>query len=509
MTEQPESVEQKKPRHGESFFAATAVARPERPALTLDLDLDVDVCVVGGGLAGLISAREIARRGWSVVVLEGKTVAWNASGRNTGFVLPGFAQDPRVVVERAGLPRAQILWRLAQAGFDYVRETIDETAMPGVGLTGGGWLWVSKIDRIAEMADEVRFLRATFGANVALWTTEKLRSHLKTRQYFQGVHARDAFHIHPLNYALGLARAAEQAGARIFENSPALSLDPIGVRKRVVTPHARVRAAHVVLAGNVHLGGIMPNVAQSLVPVTTYVVATAPLGEGVREAIDFAGSVSDTEWADNHYRLAGDRLIWSGRMTVHEGSSRHFAWRLRRDIARVYPQLGKVDIDYSWAGTLGNSVHRMPQIGEVVPGLWLASGFGGHGLNTTAMAGNLIARAIVEGNTGWKHFEPFELIWAGGRMGRAAAKIGYLAYTVRHELEAHLSRRRESGRGRKEIADARRAERAWSRLVNEPEKSAGQGASIVQRLRASPIGQKIAAVAVRPSGKDKVNKTAV
>jgi 2Fe-2S ferredoxin len=129
------------------------------------------------------------------------------------------------------------------------------------------------------------------------------------------------------------------------------------------------------------------------------------------------------------------------------------------------------------------------------------------------MAGNLIARAIVEGNAGWKHFEPFELIWAGGRMGRAAAKIGYLAYTLRHEFEAYLSRRRESGRGRKEIADARRAERAWSRLVNEPEKPAGKGVSIVQRLRASPIGQKIAATARRPSGKDSgkdnVNKTAV
>jgi hypothetical protein len=211
----------------------------------------------------------------------------------------------------------------------------------------------------------------------------------------------------------------------------------------------------------------MPSVSRTLVPVTTYVAATAPLGAGVSEAIAFKGSVSDTNWADNHYRLAGDRLIWSGRMTMHESSPEKYAKRLKRDIARIYPQLGRIDFEYAWRGTLGNAVHRMPQIGEMQPGLWIASGFGGHGLNTTAMAGNLIARGIVEGGRTWRHFEPFELVWAGGSLGRAAAKIGYLTYTAKETVTATLARRQEHLRGRKSVTDERRAEQLWSRLQSD------------------------------------------
>ncbi len=448
--------------YGSSYFAATMVPNAERPAL--NLDLDVDVCVIGGGLAGLTTAREIARRGWSVVVLEGRRIAWNASGRNTGFVLPGYGQATQTIVDRVGLERAKVLWALSEAGLTYVRDTIAEIGMPGVSLTEGGWLLVSKADRADDVRDEIRFLRSTFGADVVMWPTQKVRQHLQTPYYFQAVHYRNAFHIHPLNYALGLAKSAEEAGVRIFEQTPALSIDPVGVRKRVVTPNARVRAANVVLAGNVHLGELMPSVSRTLVPVTTYVAATAPLGDRVNEAIAFTGSVSDTEWADNHYRLAGDRLIWSGRMTVHELNPAKYAKRLRRDIARIFPQLGKVDFEYAWRGTLGNAVHRMPQIGEMQPGLWVASGFGGHGLNTTAMAGNLIARAIVEGSKAWQHFEPFEMVWAGGPFGRAAAKISYLAYSARESVTARLARRQERLRERKSVMDEKQANRTWARL---------------------------------------------
>ncbi len=450
--------------YGSSYFAASMAAHAERPAL--NLDLDVDVCVIGGGLAGLTTAREIARRGWSVVLLEGRRVAWNASGRNTGFVLPGYGQTPQAIIARVGLERAKILWSLALAGFGYVRDTIAETGMPGAELTEGGWLMVSKADRADDVREEARFLRTTFGADVAMWPTLKVRAHLKTPSYFQAIHFREAFHIHPLNYALGLAKSAEEAGVRIFEQTPALSIDPVGVRKRVVTPKARVRSAHVVLAGNVHLGDLLPGISRTLVPVTTYVAATAPLGEKIGEAIAFAGSVSDTNWADNHYRLAGDRLIWSGRMTVHESSPARYAKRLQRDIARVFPQLGEVEFEYAWRGTLGNAVHRMPQIGEIQPGLWIASGFGGHGLNTTAMAGNLIARAIVEDSKTWRHFEPFEMVWAGGSLGRAVAKIGYLTVATRERVTARLAQRQVRLRKQKSVVDERQAEKLWGRLQN-------------------------------------------
>src|SRR4051812_37883780 len=122
---------------GSSWYSASAAEAPVRPAL--NFDLDVDVCVIGAGLAGLPAAREIARRGWSVAVLESRRVGWAASGRSTGFVLPGFGEDLERIVERIGLDHAKQLWMLSETGLDYVRRTIAETQMPGVEPVDG-WL---------------------------------------------------------------------------------------------------------------------------------------------------------------------------------------------------------------------------------------------------------------------------------------------------------------------------------------------------------------------------------
>jgi glycine/D-amino acid oxidase-like deaminating enzyme len=426
-----------------SWYTATATPAPERAPLTADLD--VDVCVVGAGLAGLTTAREIARGGWSVAVLESGRIAWNASGQNCGFVLPGFAASIDDIVERVGLYRAKELWALAQAGLEYVRTTIDETAMPGVDPIEG-WLNVSKVDDAEGTIANLRLLAHDFGAVVEGWATDRVRYVLKSDRYFNAIHFPRAFHLHPLNYALGLAAAAEQAGAHIFEHTPAVAIDPAGVRKRIDTPQGRLRAAHVVLAGNVHIGALMPRLAGTLLPVWTYLATTAPLGPRLSDAIAFHGAVSDGERADNHYRIVdGDRLLISGRATTWEADPTRFAGDLAADIARLYPQLGTVEIEHRWSGVLGRTLHNMPQIGELSPGIWLASGFGGHGLNTTAMAGNLIARAIVEGDDTWRLFLPFELIWAGGRAGRVVAQAGYWWSRRRDESKAERARNRAAG----------------------------------------------------------------
>jgi gamma-glutamylputrescine oxidase len=404
--------------YGQSWYAATKVQAPPRPSLASDLD--VDVCVIGGGLAGLTVAREIARSGWSVVLLEAGRLAGSASGRNTGFVLPGFAATPETVIARVGFERAKDLWALSQAGLDYVRSTI--RGLPGIDAENG-WLYVSKADDRDELLRDADLLR-TLGCEVENWPTERVRAALRSERYFNAIHYPRAFTIHPLNYALALAAAAERDGARIFENTPALSIDPAGVRKRIVTPTARLRAGQVVLAGNVQLKGLLPRVAATLIPITTYVITTVPLGERLAEVVQYRGAVSDSDLADNHYRIVGgDRLMWSGRATVWPRDPRNYVEALTADIEKTYPQLGKVAVDYAWAGTLGNTVHRMPQIGELGPGVWLASGFGGHGLNTTAVAGNLIARAVVAGDHTWRQFTPFELVWAGGILGRAAVQM--------------------------------------------------------------------------------------
>jgi len=423
--------------YGATWYAATKVDAPPRPPLAVDLD--VDICVIGGGLAGLTAAREAARSGWSVVLLEAGRIAAHASGRKTGFVLPGFAAGPDSVIGRVGFARAKDLWTLSQSGLDYVRDTIGDDGMPGIDPQDG-WLYVSKTDN----GDAFTHLAGTlgeFGAEIEGWPAEQVRAALRSKRYFHAIHFPRAFHIHPLNYALGLAAAAERAGARIFEHTPAVSIDPAGVRKRIVTPNARLRANHVVLCGNTQIAALLPPIAAALVPITTYAITTAPLGPRLAEAIGYRGAVSDTDLADNHYRIVdGDRLMWSGRLTTWTRNPRRYVRALTADIRKTYPQLGEVAVDYAWSGTLGHSVHRMPQIGELSPGVWLASGFGGHGLNTTAMAGNLIARAIVDGDQTWRQFTPFELVWAGGVFGQTVTQIYYWIRRLRDQMAERRAR---------------------------------------------------------------------
>jgi glycine/D-amino acid oxidase-like deaminating enzyme len=427
--------------YGSTWYAATTVPAPERGRLTFDLD--VDVCVVGAGLAGLTTARELARRGWSVALLESRRVAWNASGRNDGFVLPGFAESMDKIVSRVGLNHAKALWALSEMGLKYVRTAIGDARMPGVAPIAG-WLKVSKVDNGDEVLADVQLYGQELGAEVEGWPTERVREVLKSDHYFHAMHLPHAFHIHPLNYALGLAEAAQAAGVRIFEDTQALAIDPAGVRKRVTTPSGRVRASQVVLACNVHLGSLLPRIAGTLVPIWTYVITTKPLGSRLAEAVAYRGAVTDTDLADNHYRIVdGDRLLWSGRSTTWEADPRRFAKKLNADIANVYPQLGETEVEHAWSGVLGSPLHRMPQIGELSPGLWLASGFGGHGLNTTAMAGNIIAQAISDGDDTWRLFAPFELVWAGGKLGRAAMQVYYWWFSARERWAARQARERE------------------------------------------------------------------
>src|SRR4029077_13576975 len=183
------------------------------------------------------------------------------------------------------------------------------------------------------------------------WATERVREVLKSNHYFHAISFPNACHIHPLNYALGLAAAAEAAGARIFEDTPVLTIDADGVRKRITTPKARLRAAHIVLAGNVHLGDVMPRVSGTLLPVWTYVATTAPIGGRLESAITYRGAVSDTDFADNHYRIVGgDRLVWAGGVYPWEANPRRFAGKLKADIETVYPQLAGVEIEHVWTG---------------------------------------------------------------------------------------------------------------------------------------------------------------
>jgi glycine/D-amino acid oxidase-like deaminating enzyme len=201
----------------------------------------------------------------------------------------------------------------------------------------------------------------------------------------------------------------------------------------------------VVLAGNVQLGGALPKLAQTVLPVSGYVAVTEPLGDRLSEAITYRGAVSDTRLVDNHYRIVGgDRLMWAGGCTAWEANAGREAAGLRKSLAAIYPQLGPVEFSHTWAGTVGVAVHRMPQIGEISPGLWVASALGEHGINTSAVAGNLIARAIVDGDDMWKLFLPYDLVWTGGAAGRAIVQARTWWLRKAEAVAARSARRREA-----------------------------------------------------------------
>ena len=428
------------PAYGESWFTATGDT--PQPRLPLTHDLDVDVCIIGGGLAGLTTALEMARHGWSVAVLEARRICWNASSRNIGCVRPGYAQTLQNIISRVGPDDARELWLLSQAGVDAVRRSIGESKKEGL-LQSEGWLQVCKRDRARDIADEADLLRS-YGADIEMWPKDLVRTKVKSPYYFQAIHFPNAFSIHTLDYALDLARRAEAAGARIFEETAALSIDPAGVRKRITTAHGRVRAAHIVLAGNVHLQPIVQKVAHTLIPLQTFAMVTKPLGEALAAAIDYPGAVSDSAFADHQYRIVGgDRLLFAGRVATPQANPRRHGARLRADLRARFPQLGAIDIEHAWGGTIGITVHMMPQIGEVAPGVWLASGFGGQGLNTSAMAASLISGAIMDGDDRYRLFEPFELIWSGGRLGGTVARKFHAAYRRFEEWESRRSRKHE------------------------------------------------------------------
>jgi hypothetical protein len=183
----------------------------------------------------------------------------------------------------------------------------------------------------------------------------------------------------------------------------------------------------------------MPRVAATLQPVTSYMATTAPLGDRLKEAITYTGAVSDTDFIDSHYRIiGGDRLIWNGGLTVWQGDPRRFVRQLAGDIRRAFPQLGRVELDHVWSGTTGTAVHSMPQVGEIAPGVWLSGGYSGQGFNTSAAAAELIAKGIVEGDDRWRLFSAFDLVWAGGKFGRAAFQVMYWTRRIRERLQAQL-----------------------------------------------------------------------
>jgi glycine/D-amino acid oxidase-like deaminating enzyme len=461
----------------------------------LSFDLDVDICVVGAGLAGLTVALEAARLGASVAVLEGRHVGWNASGHQLGTVMPGYSLPIADLIARIGFEDTRELWSLSKQGAEYVRANATEELIPGIALSEGA-LEVSNVDVGEALISRLQMLGEDFETEVEGWQVDRVREQLRTDRYFHGVYYPKAFQIDGRKYLHGLAALAKRAGARIFEDTPVVSIDPSGIRKRIVTPSARLRASHIVLAGNIHLGAPLQRLSETLLPVWRYAAVTAPLGESLAEAVTFQGSVTDSDGIDHFRIVQGDRLMWASPETTWAARPQRFAGAIARRIRTVFPQLGNVDIAEVWGGAVGQTVHGMPQIGQLRRGLWVASGFGRQGLNTSAMAGQLIARSILWGDERWRLFSPFELVWAGGPTGRVAGHVVGMWGRASSAAAGALARYRERARVRERIREARLVEanrQAGTRPPAPPQRRPPPGRPRPQRPRppvaANPEGE--------------------
>ena len=428
-----------------TWYAEDAALPPVRAAFPPALS--VDVCVVGGGLAGLTTALELARRRRSVLLVEAQRVGWGASGRNGGFVSAGFANGQKAIIERIGLEAAVKLNDLSVAGVDYVRDAVD--ALDPSIRAGDGWMVLQRHHDPAGLRSYVDLMTGSFSRNFAMLDRPGIRELLNSEVYFHGYLDRDAFHVQPLRYCLALAGAAERAGATIVEACRVLAIEREPGGFRLATSSGSVHAGRVVWCTSAFDRGLCPALGRAVLPVATYVGVTERLGERATSAIRTAAAISDTRRAGDYYRrVDGGRILWGGRITTMVREPRLLAEKLKGDMLGVYPQLDGARMAYAWSGTMAYALHKMPVIGEVAPGQWVASAFGGHGLNTTAMAGLLVARAIADGDDEWRRFEPFGRPWVGGWAGRAGVQLSYWNLQLqdwRDERRARRTARRGEG----------------------------------------------------------------
>ena len=418
-----------------NYYTSSAPEEPLRPAL--EGEHEFDVVVIGGGIAGCSAALHLAERGFKVALLEARQAGFGASGRSGAQFIFGYACGQDRIERLAGEGDARTLWKITAEGLDLVRELV---ARHGIDCElSWGQMHVALKERQArDLREEVEELTGRYGYDsVRYLERSEVEARLATTRYCAGVLDSNSGHCHPLKYTRGLARAAERAGATLFESSRVTGLERgpvVGVR----TARGRIHAKFAVLAGNAYLEGLVPELQRKIMAVGTYIVATEPLGpERAGSLIRDNLAVADVNFVLDYYRLSADhRLLFGGRVSYSGldplGTER--ATRLR--MLKVFPQLQDARIDYAWGGYVDITVNRAPHFGRLGDNLYFLQGFSGHGMALTGIAGKLAAEAIA-GQA--ERFDLFARIphmdFPGGMaLRRPALVLGMLWYRMRDLL---------------------------------------------------------------------------
>jgi gamma-glutamylputrescine oxidase len=414
-----------------SYYAATA-PRPQ-PHPRLEGTLDVDAAVVGGGLAGLSAALELAERGFKVALLEARHVGWGASGRNGGQVIHGLACDMDVIERQLGLAAARRVWDMTIEAIALLRTRCSRHAIDCDWRDGYLGLAVNE-RKAGELRAWHERMATVYGYPMTWIAPADLPQWIASPRYHSGLHDARSGHLHPLKYSQGLARAAAGLGIALHEDTAVRRIEP-GSRTVLHTDHGRVTAAHVLLAGNVYLQGLAPPLEPRIMPVGTYIVCSEPLGEQRAKALIPSGSaVCDTNFVLDYFRPTPDhRLLYGGRVSYSTVTPPNLVASMAQRMVATFPQLAGTRIDHSWGGFVDISMNRAPDFGRLAnqagASIYYLQGFSGHGLALTGLAGKLVAEAVAGDAS---RFDTFARIrhrpFPGGKWLRTPALVLGMAY---------------------------------------------------------------------------------
>ncbi|HEY5740444.1 MAG TPA: FAD-binding oxidoreductase [Gammaproteobacteria bacterium] len=379
----------------DSYYQATRNRELDLPML--DGSRRADVCIVGGGYTGLSAALHLARRGYQVVLLEARKPGWGASGRNGGQLCSGQRKDQLELTSMVGADDARRFWELAEAAKQTARQLIAEHRVdcdlkPGIAHPN------HKPGYDRESRDYVDFLRREYDyQQIEFLEREAMAELVGSGSYYGGTLDMGAGHLHPLNYALGLAAAALDAGASLYRHSPVTGYHE-GKPTRVQTERGEIEADHLVLACNGYLGKLEPRVAGKIMPINNFIIATEPLTRAELKVINPRDvAIADSRFVVNYYRLSADkRLLFGGGENYRSNFPSDIASFVRKPMLGVYPQLASKRIDYAWGGTLAVTLNRMPHFGRLGKhDTYFAQGYSGQGVAMATLAGKLIAEALA------------------------------------------------------------------------------------------------------------------